>query len=267
MSSDRMPERYRDDPATPVPADIPTGTLFAALYADSPVEVGPVPEGQQDHFSLFVAYSAAMGWLSDDDHRGLWSMNDAGGPRSGGDKRLCAWFQVGISQVPASRPLPVQPFLQCTGTVNARLGGPPAAEVLLLLPVQCLGTRSRHAVPAMRTVGWFEAVPPEARVSAEVQVSIGRAGSREALNAAVADFLHLDQPVLTSPTTAAPSAAPTPPFDDTFWDGPATTTIALHGTLVSWEPVTLGWVAQALAECAAANDLGGSLLVTFLRRQ
>src|SRR5690606_24850804 len=257
-----MPRRYRDDEHAPGLAALSPAPMFAAFYGEF-TSTPEIPH-EQDHFSLFVAYSDAMGWLTDDNHSGLWGMNDAGGNSYGDGPR--AWFQVEVDPVPAGRPLPVLPFLQAAVAVNERLGIGPAEKVLMLLPVHRLGPRSPHAVATMRTAGWFAPLAPEARVSAEVQLALGQGGSREALGCTAADFVRLEQSVVTSLRVTGSAAAPVTPFDDSFWGGPAGATLTVHGSLAAWTPDAVGWVAQALAECASAHGVS-DLLFTVTRHE
>lgn len=98
--------------------------------------------GSSDAFSLFVARSSAMGWLSSHAPGGCWGMNDAGSDPTG------AWFQVSLT----GETLPVQAFLSCAGDVVTRLGEFRLESVELTVPVP-VGTDSMMGV--LQDAGWF----------------------------------------------------------------------------------------------------------------
>lgn len=62
-----------------------------------------------------------------------------------------------------------------------------------------------------------------------------------------------------------PDDLPPPPFDDTFWGGPASDTLVLRGELAEWSCDAVGWLGEVLADCAAAAGVRAPMLVTVAR--
>ena len=205
-----------------------------------------------------------MCWLDDDGPR-LWGMNDAGGRAADSDftpSGPLAWFQVEANPVSRRRPLPIQAFLQCGLDVCDRLDPFDLKKVLLLLPIQRLALPRRGAV-SMRNIQWFETLDPGNRVAVEIRLAAGKSAAISALSNTVSDFIKLEQTVLHQPVRAARGKFDTlPPFDDSFWDGPASETAALSGELIAWEPDAIAWLGQAVAECAATNGLSSPILMS-----
>ncbi|MET7484840.1 hypothetical protein [Streptomyces sp. NPDC005538] len=239
-----------------------SGTLSAAFYGEFAPHAWHDPE--HDAYQLFHRRSQAMGWLDR-----LWGMNDAGQRHPLGvvGTRLVSWFQVDAGAVGGELPLPVRPFLSCAESVTARIGRVEVDTVQVLLPVQAIDTASRPAyarVPSLLTVEWFAGGDPRARVPVRVAVSGG--GAPASLAERVAG---LDQDVFVrrshTGTGAVPDDLPPPPFDDSFWGGPAPDTLVLRGELAEWSCDAVGWLGEVLAECAAAAGARAPLLVTVAR--
>ncbi|WP_246561879.1 hypothetical protein [Streptomyces roseirectus] len=76
---------------------------------------------------------------------------------------------------------------------------------------------------------------------------------------------ELEQNVFTLRSYASGSTSPEPPFDDTFWDGPARHTLTLQGDLAAWSYDSVGWLAETLAELAARLGARAPLLLTATR--
>ncbi|WP_052745458.1 hypothetical protein [Allosalinactinospora lopnorensis] len=160
--------------------------MFAALHG----ELVPHPwrdpaVASSDAYSLFVARSSAMGWLAEAAEgasNGVWGMNDAGQePGSGSQPSRIAWFQVSLTEpVPAGRPLPVQAFLACAGSVVARIGTPRLQAVQVLLPVQDLDTSAgaylggSAVMTLLQDSGWFADSDPRARTRVRVTLDSGQ---------------------------------------------------------------------------------------------
>src|SRR3954449_1888817 len=107
--------------------------MFAALHGE--LAEHPWRDlASSDAYSLFIARSSAMGWLTEaveTAYGGFWGMNDAGqDPRS--QPSRVAWFQVSLTE-PLVTVLPVQPFLACAGDVVARIGAFRLEAVQVLL--------------------------------------------------------------------------------------------------------------------------------------
>lgn len=270
LAPEGQPEVGEDNES---PFGVP-GTIFAACYGTGVPHSWPGidpeddPSPDQDYYSMFVLRAETMGWLDSDGHPGLWGMNDAGGDRPQGTESPCAfsaWFQVETNMVPPSRPLPVQPFLRCAIDVCNQFDTIALNSVLLLLPVQRLGLRRLGSLSSMRTARWFGDLDPGRRTRAEIGIAVGQSAPDGALDAAVSDFMRLRQTVLANPSPTPGGLGIDPPFDDSFWGGPPSATAAMRGDLAEWSPETIGWIAQVLAECAAARGLTSPMLLAVSR--
>ncbi|MEV0734143.1 hypothetical protein [Polymorphospora sp. NPDC050346] len=272
-----MPERSVTAQPGIVPGSEPTaGTMFAALYGT--LTPHPWRAGQQDADALFHHRCLAMGWLDDtssgqpDSAPGLWAINDAGWQHPRGlDTGLVAWFQVEASAVAGDRPLPVQPFLRCAQDATARAGTLELSAIQILLPVHGIDPSRRPPyapVPALRSVAWFAAGDPHAHTPVQVSVNSGQDPALAAVAAQLTDQLtRLDQTVFAnvSHDSADPDTAPPPPFDDSFWSGPPLHGATLRGDLIEWTCEAIGWLAEAVADCAARLGVASPLLLTVAR--
>ncbi|WP_251076367.1 hypothetical protein [Streptomyces benahoarensis] len=263
------------------------GTMFAALYGELVVHSWHDPASEHDAYQLFHQRSLAMGWLDDrastvegDDPEkraavapGLWAMNDAGWshPLAAPAPNLISWFQVEASAVAGDRPLPVQPFLRCAEDTTARIGTVRLSAVQILLPVQGLDASSRPPyalVPSLQTIDWFGEYDPRSRTSVKIRIDSGRDPSISSVAPQLARrFSQLDQGVFVYGTNelADPDGAPTPPFDDSFWNGPPQHGTTLTGELVEWSCEAVGWLAEAVADSAAGLGVHAPLLLTVTR--
>ncbi len=272
-----MPERSITAQPGMVPGvDSTAGTMFTALYGG--LIPHPWRRGEQDADALFYHRSLAMGWLDDRSTgqpggaAGLWAMNDAGWEHPRGlESGLVAWFQVEASAPAHDRPLPVQPFLRCAQDATARAGTLDLSAVQVLLPVQGIDASSRPAyarVPTVRAAQWFAGGDPQARTPVRVSIDSGQDPRIPAAAEQLTDRLaRLDQGVFVnpSPQVAAADAAPPPPFDDSFWNGPPLHGMALRGDLVEWSCDAIGWLAEAVADAAARLGVHSPLLLTVAR--
>lgn len=258
--------------------------MFAALYGKLVPHRwrGPEPEG--DAYSLFYQRSLAMGWLDglgsgsttaggNFGAGGLWSMNDAGWdhPLAPAETQLVAWFQVEVESVAHDRPLPVQPFLRCAGDTTDRVGVLHLEAVHLLLPVQGIDASTRPPeaiVPSMLTIHWFRECDPRSRVQVEVSVNGGQDPVISTVARQFTDHLErLDQNVFacTSYNLGSPEAALTPPFDDSFWNGPPLHGVTLRGELSEWTLDAIGWLGEVIADTSARVGIRSPLLLTVTR--
>jgi len=229
--------------------------MFAALCGELVPNIWRGPDPEHDVYSLFHKRSLAMGWLderaamegtdrlgnSTRGAAGLWSMNDAGlgHPLAANGARLTSWFQVEVGAVAADRPLPVQPFLRCAGDTTARIGTLNLEAVLLLLPVQGLDVSLRPPyalVPSMRTTHWFSDGDPRLRIRVEVSITSGQEPSIASIAQRLAEQVsHLDQEVFVCESYGVGQLpGHSPPFDDSFWNGPALPGMKLRGELAEW---------------------------------
>ena len=266
------------------PGSLPTaGTMIAALYGELTPHAWRGPQPELDAYALFHQRSLAMGWADDrsaggdsipDSRRaaGLWQMNDAGWhhPRTAGSD-LVSWFQVTACAVAADRPLPVQPLLRCAQAATERAGRLTLSAVQVLLPVQGLDPSTRPIwapTPAVSSAPWFRDGDPLARTTVRVRVDGGQDPSIQATGAQLGDLLQaLDQAVFTGSRHADPgaTAARPTPFDDRAWNGPARHGVALHGVLAEWSGDAIGWLAEAVADCAARLGVRSPLLLMVSR--
>ncbi|MGA6161654.1 hypothetical protein [Amycolatopsis magusensis] len=226
----------------------PSGTLFAALYGS----LAPIPrrDPDQDAYSLFHHRSEAMGWLEV-----LWGMNDAGQQHPLGAPGLAGWFQVGVEPRPG--PLPVQPFLRCAGDVMARLGTLELTAVQVLLP-------PHDAVPGLSSVStaaWFGGTGP--RTPVRVTLDSGQDPSIPAVAARLRDRMA-DQDVFAC-ESAGVSPEPSPPFHDSFWNGPPRHSASFHGTLAEWSADAIGWLGGYAAGLCADAGVPVPVLLTVSR--
>jgi hypothetical protein len=268
------------DPAAPQTV----GTMFGALYGTLVPHHwrGPEPEG--DAYSLFYQRSLAMGWLDglgsgrttagkNIGAGGLWSMNDAGWdhPLAPVERHLAAWFQVEVEVVARDRPLPVQPFLRCAGDTMDRVGVLELSAVHLLLPVQRLDASTRPPealVPSMQTIHWFRESNPRLRVLVEVSVTSGQDPVISAVARQFTDRLErLKQNVFVckSSNVGSPEAVLTPPFEDSFWNGPPQHGLTLQGELSEWTLDAIGWLGEVIADISARLGVRSPLLLTVAR--
>ncbi len=241
--------------------------MFVALYGRIASHSWPRVHPDQDPFSLFVVRSEGMGWVGQD--LGLWGMNDAGSAHlleGRHEDSPLAWFQVETSPVAPTDPLPVQPFLHCATDVVQRFGRLHLDRVLLLLPTQRLGGRSGMPIASMRTYRWFGDSDPAARVNVEVSLTVGQRASKGVLESTLGHFSELDTHVfLNAVRSWANGENQEPPCGESLWGGPATSTETLVGDLIEWEPDSIGWLAQTLADCAAKSGLASPVLISVAK--
>ncbi len=204
---------------------------------------------------------------------GLWSTNDAGWghPLGAVDTDLISWFQVEATAVADDRPLPVQPLLHCAESATARAGVVDLAAIQVLLPVQGLVGVARPPyapVPAARTTEWFPACDPRTATPVEVTVTGGRdravTGSARAL---ADDVARVARPVFDCRglDVVGPEALRPPPFDDRFWNGPASDGVRMRGHLSEWTTDAIGWLSEVIADVSARLGIRAPALVTVTR--
>lgn len=260
--------------------------MLAALYG----ELVPHPwrdplVASSDAYSLFVARSSAMGWLTEAEENasgGLWGMNDAGqDPVSGSRPARVAWFQVSLTTpVPQGRPLPVQGFLSCAGDVVARIGTARLRAVRVLLPVQDLGapqgasSRVSAVMTLLQDAGWFADGDPGLRARARVTLDGGQDPSiRSAAPEMLRWMRQFDQDVFSCESVSVTDDGDDdgvvlePAVVDEVWLGPARHRATFHGVLVEWSLDALGWLAAFLAEAGFRHGVGTPLMLTARRSE
>ncbi|WP_329081706.1 MULTISPECIES: hypothetical protein [unclassified Streptosporangium] len=256
----------------------PDSTMLAALYG----ELVPHPwrdplVASSDAYSLFVARSSAMGWLTEaveSASGGLWGMNDAGqDPVPGSRPARVAWFQVSLTTpVPAGRPLPVQEFLSCAGDVVARVGTPRLRAVQVLLPVQSLDVpagaswRVGAVTTLLQDAGWFADSDPGLRTRVRVTLDGGQDPSiRSAAPEMLRWIRELDQDVFSCDSVSVTDddgVVLEPAVIDEVWLGPARHRATFRGTLAEWSLDALGWLAAFLADAGSRYGVGTPLMFT-----
>lgn len=270
MGPPGAPGEARPDLAPGTPPT--TRTMFAALYGEHTPHVWRGPEPDQDAYSLFVHHSTAMGWM--DETGGLWSMNDGGwdDPLADREPKLVSWFQVDVEALAGDKQMPVQPFLHCAGEVTSRAGGIKLSAALILLPVQIMG-RSEGArqwvLPAMSTLHWFGEGDPARRTHVEVCLDFGPDPSNlmvaEQLKSRL-DSLHQEVFEYDYCAVGQAGAGISPPFDDSFWNGPPVQHVVFSGALVEWSLDAIGWLAEILASCVARLGCREPIIMSIKRQ-
>lgn len=257
----------------------PASTLFVALHgelASHPWRDRPSVES--DAYSLFVARSSAMGWLTeaaDGAVGGVWGMSDAGlDSDSGSLPPRVAWFQVSFpGRVPAGTPLPVQQFLSCAGEVLERVGVADLRAVQILLPLQALdpsagsSPRARAVMPLLQDAGWFADCDPRRRTQVRVTVDGGQDPSVRATAPEIFRWMReFPQDVFScdtfSLTDEDDGIVLKPAVDDGFWGGPPRHRFAFRGALAEWSLDALGWLAAFVAEAGAGHGVGTPVILT-----
>ncbi|MGC5010728.1 hypothetical protein ACLQ2R_08195 [Streptosporangium sp. DT93] len=257
----------------------PDDTMFVALHGELALHPWRDPlVASSDAYSLFLARSSAMGWLTEATRSasgGLWGMNDAGqGPGVGPEPSHIAWFQVSLTApVPEDRPLPVQAFLSCAGDVTARLGDLTLRAVQVLLPVPVRGPDPSAGtspplggvIPLLQDAGWFADGDPRRRTPVRVTLDGGQDPSvRSAAPGMLRWMRGFDQDVLVCDSFSLTDDHPIPasPVIDELWHGPARHRVTFHGVLTEWSTDALGWLAALFAEAASLHGVGTPLMLT-----
>lgn len=253
-------------------------TMWAGLYGrfrPHPASDLSTPEADADPYQLFVARSAAMGWLTDAMRtapRGLWGMNDAGyGSRTGAQPPLAGWFQVVLTEPLTSQPLlPVQQLLACAADVMARLGDLKLLAVQVLLPSPRTAPLERppaelSALGSLaQTAGWF--ANSDGGSSTPIEVSLD-GGQVQTISSVASDVFESTQASWQRvfacdgfSTFDAGSLSP-PGTIDELWVGPPRHRAVFSGSLVEWTLDAVGWTAAFLAH--ACLDAGVTTPILF----
>ncbi|NOK71598.1 MAG: hypothetical protein GFH25_541324n41 [Chloroflexi bacterium AL-N10] len=252
-------------------------TLFAALHGAFTGHPWRDPgAAEADAYSLFVARSAALGWLADPaapGGGGVWGMNDAGqDPHAGTPSIGRIWFQVALHAALApGQPLPVQAFLACAGDVVARLGTFQLQGLHLLLPVECLPPTptSRDALPPLLVdAGWFADNDPHRRTRVRVTVDGGQHPSIHTAAPGMLSWMQaVRQAVITWDSYSLTDAAVVlqPAVPNALWPGPLHYYATFYGMLVEWSLDALGWLAAFLASASAYHGVSSPVMLTISR--
>ncbi|SDM25767.1 hypothetical protein SAMN05421869_13930 [Nonomuraea jiangxiensis] len=217
--------------------------MFAAVYGELATNPWLNPAvASSDAYSLFVARSSAMGWLtpaSENATGGFWGMNDAGQDPSF-DPELgsrIAWFQVSITEpVPAGRPVPLQPFFSCAHDVLARMGEFRLTAVDALFPMPVAPPAIGAVATLLEDSGWFADHHPGSVTPLRVTLD---SGSEAAIGSHAPGILQWVREVRQSAFVC----------ESMLESGPHR--VILHGTLAEWSLGALGWLAAFLADASA----------------
>lgn len=268
------------------PARAPSGgagganTMFLALHGALAWHPGQDPSvAAADAYSLFYARSSAMGWLREAVEGavgGVWGMNDAEqDTEPGTPPARVAWFQVStIGPVPATRPLPVQPFLRCAGDVVTRIGTFDLQALQILLPVQGLDGSQRASSPrsALSSLssdtGWFADAGPRSRARVQVTVDGGQDPTLRSIAHEVLEWMRpirTDVFVCDSLSVATDDAVVLRPGADGLWVSPGDHQATFGGTLAEWSLDALGWLAAFLVEAAYQHGVRTPLMLSARR--
>ncbi|GEL18024.1 hypothetical protein PA7_18610 [Pseudonocardia asaccharolytica DSM 44247 = NBRC 16224] len=120
----------------------------------------------------------------------------------------------------------------------------------------------------MRTRHWFAERDPRSGTPVEVSINSGRDPSIPAVAKQLTDYLgHLDQDVFVcrSHDVAGRDDILSPPFDDSFWNGPPLHGVVLRGELAEWSCDAVGWLAEVVADSVAQLGVRSPLLLTVAR--
>jgi hypothetical protein len=241
-----------------------TPTMFAALYGELRPVRRPGGVSSEEARRLFLARSAAMGWLtptSAGSRGGLWGMSEVGlGAVRGAPKSCVARFRVALTSL-ACRPVPpVQPLLSCAGETVARLGTLRLDEVQVLLPERGgLAGRppdpscgSLTARPLLTSAPWFDPPAGAARVPVRLTLDGGPDPQVRMAAAAIDQSLRSVRQDVFEPGSYSLSD------DDhlVLWAAPldrrrrkvAHHRVSFSGSLAEWSLDAVGWLAAFYAD-------------------
>ena len=124
-------------------------------------------------------------------------------------------------------------------------------------------------MPSLLTVGWFRRSNPQSRTPVRITLDSGQTPSIPPLAPRMqARIDRLDQDVFVCEShslTDHDALMTTPPFDDSFWNGPPLHRATFHGTLTEWSLDAIGWLAGLLADLSARQGVTTPLLLTASR--
>lgn len=233
------------------------GNLPSTTIASTPSEI--------DCYGVFHGLTTSLGLTADDGGEGsvgLWGMNDAGGPWTGGDDAtLCGWFQVG-PPYPAVGPLPLVPLVDAAVATVGRFGEFRLAGLELHVPVQNAGSAYGRLLSGR---SWFAPTDPSRRTRLRVTLDAGPDHDVAARSDGILDALgSLCPPGAIfefGPAGDSGAVELSPPVPWRWWlgDGPGRT-LTLGATVPEWTPIALGqaitYVAEACRTAGMRSPLG-----------
>jgi hypothetical protein len=262
----------------------PASTLWLGLYggfSPHPVDDRDASDAlpRADAYSLFVARSAAMDWLTDamsPEPRNLWGMNEAERETaSAGHPPLIGWFQVVVTEpTGVDRLLPLQPFLACAGDVLDRLGVFELQAAQLLLPPpnpSADDPPGPHALGRLaETAGWFANCDRRHRAPVHLTIDGGQVPTITSAAPEIFRWAHdvvPDAHVFNCDRCDSSHDASTilPGLADNVWVGPPRHRTTFSGTLVEWSLDAVGWTAAFLAHACHRNGVATPLVLTATR--
>ncbi len=257
--------------------------MFVALHGELVLHPWRDPlAAVSDAYSLFVARSSAMGWLTEAAENasgGIWGMNNAGQDMGAASMiSRAAWFHVSLTKcIPAGQPLPVQPFLSCVGHVVARLGTMRLQAAQVLVPLQDLSglandSSHMHAVATLiQDAGWFVDADPQLKSYIRVTLDGGQNPSVRSAAPEVLQWMQqeIKQDVFScdlSTLTDDDHVVLKPGVIDELWVGPSQHQITFEGILIEWSMDALGWLSAFLAEGCAHFGVSTPLMLSVARK-
>jgi hypothetical protein len=240
--------------------------VFGLLDADESVH-----SSGEDCYSAFRALSSAVGILSsadaDDSARGLWGMNDAGGPWLGDDPiGRRGEFQV-YPEHDGSVPLPVEAFTTTAVAAVGRFGPLELHGLEYYVPISLAGPATTRLDDGWR---WFALDDPRDRAPLLVTLDSGDSPSaverrldiHRALEEVSPAWEGLD-PMLLADADAVDFADPVP---WRWWlgDGPPHTA-TFSVTAMEWAPLAIGRVVTTMIEACRSIGLTDHLGLRIVR--
>ncbi|MGB8699657.1 MAG: hypothetical protein WCD18_09600 [Thermosynechococcaceae cyanobacterium] len=255
--------------------------MYVAMHGEMILHPWRDLAADSDAYSLFVARSSAMGWLTESVENasgGFWGMNDAGQDTGTASMISCeAWFQVSLTKpISAGQPLPMQPFLSCAGHVVARLGTMRLQAAQVLVPLQDLSGPANDSSRIMDGVGmlmgdagWFVDADPQ--LKSYIRVTLD-GGQNPSIRLAAPDVLQwlrrFKQDVFSCDLSTLPDddRVVLPGITDELWAGPSQHRITFEGILIEWSMDALGWLSAFLAEGFAHFGVSTPLMLSVARK-
>lgn len=251
----------------------PSSTMLAGLYGHLQLDEPRSTKRTHDLFSLFVARSSMMGWLTEAGENAMprrWAMNDAGDSvgSSAHDARLVSWFQVTPihGTAPHSRS-PIQPLLACAVETTERTGTFRLDKASILVPLD-----QNRATPWVlgelaEQAAWFADLTPNRMATIEIQIVCPSTATKTAR--AIPGWLNREffQDVIRiNPrlTTEQLSVQVEYPFAQHMPED-VLSAVSLHATLVEWSDSAVGWVQELISHSLRHQGMTSTALISVIR--
>jgi hypothetical protein len=245
----------------------PPRTLWVWLTGDfTPLEV----REDADAYQLFVARSAALGWLSDapdPTSRGLWSMNDAATGTTPATDRA-GWFQVAVESPTAVAP--VAQLLSCVEAVTVRLLDLDLRGVQLVLPTAGPDRATEQIRVVQRrlaqTAFWIDDDPHRPMVC-DITIGTPARGSLAAVFAGAPETSRAlsHGAVVLRPATVLKDVGAAEPsgLDPHVWGGPVHQAVAMRGELGRWTFDAMAWTIELIVLLCVQAGLTDPMTITI----